>query len=587
SPALRQAVAPAGHGAAAEPPASPLLLTMLTILHYNRDGRPLPPERDELYEKLVDLLLHRWEPRRGEPVYERDDLLKRLNITGLKGSTEPLRRVLHEIAFKAHMAAQRGGDGRGAIDGDTLTGRLGRYFRETLECPPAEVDEKVGIFLEVLRDDAGLLSRLGDNLYAFPHLTFQEYLAGCYLADRESPPDDAYARWLAADADRWREALLLMSGRLRQTNSAAREGVRWLKRLARERYPVGDEMRPKSAAQRQRDALLAAECYEVLGRRTRIDREQWEEVEDLLRAALEAALPPPHPARPPQLALGPRERDRAALALAQLGDPRPGVCALPHGLDDPYWADPIPAGTYPIANGTATVRLGAFRVARYLATVWQFRRFWEDPNGYENERLWPKSGWEWKQRGQITQPYLWDNPDWTADNQPVVGVSWYEAAAFCAWLEARGREEGWLPAGWRIRLPSEAEWEVAAMWDAAADAMRPWAPAEGELWQNVAEAGIGRSSPVGLFPQGASPCGALDMAGNVWEWCASHHEDYPRQADRRRDDFSVDRLGPTLRGGSYYLQNISSGWGARDWFFPYDRGLFRGFRVAVCSAPRR
>jgi hypothetical protein len=571
NPALRQAIAPAGLGAEREPPASPLLLTMLTILHYNRDGRPLPPERDELYEKLVDLLLHRWEPRRSDPVYEREDLLRRLNIAGLKGSTEPLRRVLHEIAFKAHESAQRGGDGRGVIDGDTLTGRLGRYFRETLECSPAEVDEKVAIFLDVLRDDAGLLSRLGDNTYVFPHLTFQEYLAGCYLADRESPADAAYERWRGADADRWREALLLMSGRLRQTNSAAREGVRWLKRLARERFPLGDELRPKEAAQRQRDALLAADCYEVLGRRTRIDREQWEEVEALLQASFVAALPA---ARDQATYLLPRERNRLGLALAQLGDPRPGVCTLPAGLDDPYWAAPIPAGTYPIADGQARVRLNAFRVARYPVTVWQYRQF-VDAGGYQDEQWWTPEGKQ--RRKQLWPPHRWGNPDWTADNQPVVGVSWYEAMAFCTWLNALTT----LPAGWRIRLPSEAEWEVAATWDAAARATRAWAPPEGELWQNVAEAEIGRTSVVGLFPQGASPCGALDMAGNVWEWCSSSYEGYPEQAAELRDNFTTGDYDVPLRGGAYYLQNARSGWGARDWDDPYDLDLVWGFRVVV------
>jgi formylglycine-generating enzyme required for sulfatase activity len=189
-------------------------------------------------------------------------------------------------------------------------------------------------------------------------------------------------------------------------------------------------------------------------------------------------------------------------------------------------------------------------------------------------------------RGQLWPPYFWDNPDWTADNQPVVGVSWYEAAAFCRWLTARGRAEDWLGKGLEIRLPSEAEWEVAAMWDAQAQQMRPWQPPEGELWQNVKEAGIGRTSPVGLFPQGASPCGALDMAGNVWEWCASGYEAYPAKAQQIDADFMPSSFGGALRGGGYYLQNARSGWGARGWYFPDNLGVNRGFRVVACSAPR-
>jgi formylglycine-generating enzyme required for sulfatase activity len=275
------------------------------------------------------------------------------------------------------------------------------------------------------------------------------------------------------------------------------------------------------------------------------------------------------------------QRLRAARLAGQYGDPRPGVCSLPRSLDDPYWADPIPAGEYPIANGQARLQLSEFRIGRYPVTVWQFRRFWSDPQGYENQELWPVQGWTWKQAGTPTkQPYLWDNSDWTAANQPVIGVSWYEAMAFCRWLDARGRTEGWLPKEREIGLPSEAEWEVAAMWDAASRKMRAWAPPDGALWQNVTEAGIGRTSPVGLFPQSVSACGALDMAGNVWEWCASAHGGYPQQAAVRGDDYPAGQTGPALRGGAYYTENKHSGWDARGAVSP---GYLWGFRIVVRS----
>jgi formylglycine-generating enzyme required for sulfatase activity len=294
-------------------------------------------------------------------------------------------------------------------------------------------------------------------------------------------------------------------------------------------------------------------------------------VEALLQASFVAALPA---ARDQATYLLPRERNRLGLALAQLGDPRPGVCTLPTGLDDPYWAAPIPAGTYPIADGQARVRLNAFRVARYPVTVWQYRQF-VDAGGYQDEQWWTPEGKQ--RRKHLWPPHRWGNPDWTADNQPVVGVSWYEAMAFCTWLNALTT----LPAAWRIRLPSEAEWEIAATWDAAERVARLWAPPEGELWQNVAEAEIGRTSVVGLFPQGASPCGALDMAGNVWEWCSSSYEGYPEQAAELRDNFTTGDYDVPLRGGAYYLQNARSGWGARLRDLPFYQNSVRGFRVVV------
>src|SRR5262249_56725196 len=103
----------------------------------------------------------------------------------------------------------------------------------------------------------------------------------------------------------------------------------------------------------------------------------------------------------------------------------------------------------------------------------------------------------------------WADPLYNADNQPVVGISWYEAVAYCRWLSAAtGRE---------FYLPSEAEWEKAAR--GLHGLIYPW----DNEWRsgrcNSSEASIGRPSPVGSFPAGASPYGALDMAGNVSEWC--------------------------------------------------------------------
>ena len=591
-PALRRAITPGSVAPRDNPPASPLLLTMLAVLHANLDGRALPRERDELYEALVTLLLHRWEPRRSQPDYVRDDLLTRLNIPGLD-SVDKLRTVLHEIAFNAHRQAVAGGDGRGVLKGSEIRDSLITYFLTSLKCHKSEVLDKVQIFLDVLQTEAGLLMKYGDDAYALPHLTFQEYLAACYLADQAQ--DDmvelAYPHWCAADAERWRVALLLLMGRLKQDRKVAGNGYAWVTHLAEERDidNVG-----KSPPQRQRDALFAAECYDALGRQAFLLGRKGAECEKAVRDALRTVVPPAG-LRADALHLKPAERARAAVALARLSntaapaDLRPGVCALPQGLNDAYWCAPFAAGNYPIADGKATVQLAEFRIARYPVTVWQYKQFVE-AKGYEQERWWTKAGWKWLQPGsprynlqeqeRITQPYLWEASAWTADNQPVIGVSWYEAVAFCHWLAA---QSSWLPQGWTIRLPSEAEWEVAAMWDAQAHQMRPWQPPENELWQNVAEAEIGRTSPVGLFPQGASPCGALDMSGNVWEWCGSRYEDYPARASKLCDDFAVDKFGPALRGGVYYLQNKDSSWGARDLRRPAPPGLAAGVFGLPCA----
>lgn len=111
------------------------------------------------------------------------------------------------------------------------------------------------------------------------------------------------------------------------------------------------------------------------------------------------------------------------------------------------------------------------------------------------------------------------------DHHPVIQVSWYEAVVFCQWLEKM------YPG---VRLPTEAEWEKAASWTSDKQKLKfPW----GNDWEpfllNCWESGPNRTTRVGAYPKGKSPCGALDMAGNVWEWCLDFFEENIEETIRR------------------------------------------------------
>ena len=567
---------------------NPLLLTMMVLVHSYK-GR-LPEGRVKLYEECIEFLLHRWRRRTDER-----PLRERLGLDQGQWTEKNLLELLYLLGHIAHrQAVNRDGESGADLSYRQVIDTAQRYFeaRFGIKRSAGRAEE----FAEFMGQASnGLLQvhsniRDRDTIYRFPHRTFQEYLAGHALVngdlllEQETPDDerDLVARALryVDTGAQWREALLLAAVRL-VLNGSSRQVVE----LAQALLP-DDPAAPLSAAQARRIMLAGELLAEVGGKLVagmgRHLAPTWDETRDHLLRLL------PHPPSIPLPPLAPVERSRAALILARLGDPRPGVCTL-----QPSWCEPIPAGEYLIGTQPDTfnknrriaphrVRLDEFRIARYPVTVWQFRRFWEDPQGYEHERWWPKSGWAWKQSRHRTKPHLWDDPDWTADNQPVVHVSWYEAVAFCNWLTRRGKREGWLKSDEVIRLPSEAEWEVAAVWDKRKQEMRPWQPPDGEIRQNVEEAGIGRTAPVGLFPLGASPCGALDMAGNVWEWCGSAYDDYP-QAAPLREDFSLNGM-VSLRGGVYYLQNAHSSYGARYRFGPGYNGDLDGFRVVV--APR-
>jgi len=138
---------------------------------------------------------------------------------------------------------------------------------------------------------------------------------------------------------------------------------------------------------------------------------------------------------------------------------------------------------------------------------------------------------------QVTyrQPGGWKGgkPPSGKEDHPVVNVSWHDAVAYCNWLaEVTGKP---------YRLPSEAEWEKGAR--GTDGRIYPW----GNRWDakrcNTGESGKEGTTPVGAYPEGASPYGLLDMAGNVWEWTRSVYKSYPYDPDDGREDLQAERIG--------------------------------------------
>lgn len=210
---------------------------------------------------------------------------------------------------------------------------------------------------------------------------------------------------------------------------------------------------------------------------------------------------------------------------------------------------------------------GPFLIAKYPVTNAQYALFIRS-GGYREKKWWTEAGWTQRERDKWTKPRFWKNTKLNGAEQPVVGVSWFEAVAFCLWLSDMTGE--------KIMLPTEDQWQYAARGDDGRD--YPW----GKTWDgsrcnnNVGNKGDGRTTPVRQYEgKGDSPFGVVDMAGNVWEWCLT---DY----DNRTNDINSIANNRVLRGGSWDDSRI-------DWFrcvnrgrySPHDWGDFRGFRLAL------
>lgn len=215
------------------------------------------------------------------------------------------------------------------------------------------------------------------------------------------------------------------------------------------------------------------------------------------------------------------------------------------------------------------VNVAGFWMMRYPVTNAQYRQFVE-ADGYEEKWWWTDAGWQAREANDWTEPRYWNDTKWNGARQPVVGVSWYEAVAFCRWTSSvMGRE---------IRLPKEAEWEKAARGTDGRD--YPWGNAEPNADLCNFNQNIGQSTPVGQYsPAGDSPYGCTDMAGNVWEWCISKYVGYPYTDDDRNNvDGTEARV---LRGGSWsydYWINVRAAYRGRN--SPDLRDYDNGFRCA-------
>jgi formylglycine-generating enzyme required for sulfatase activity len=567
----------------------PLLLTLMASIHAWRGGS-LPEKREELYADAVELLLDWWE----SPKIVRDDkgkvqVLQPSLAEWLKVDRDKVRNLLNQMAFDAHRAQNE------------LTGTADipeKILVNGLMALSNNPDVRPGRLIQYLSERAGLIVQRGNEIYSFPHRTFQEYLAACYLTGDDFP--EYIVQLFQEEPNRWREVTLLAGAK------AIRGSTALIWSLINELCDSPPDQQSLNLNQLWSAHIAAQALVETVDLK-QISAKKQEKVNQIIQwllCILKAKDLPPS------------ERAMAGNNLAKLGDPRPEIMDIDHMM-----FCLVPGGKFWMGEGKSMHpnTCKTFWMGKYPVTNAQFHAF-ITACGYNNKKYWAEAirhgRWEngkikdWGPRRSIPRQY---GSPFDLPNHPVVGITWYEAMAFTRWLTEKWQKEKLLPKKWIITLPSEAQWEKSArggeqiprqfICEPARHLIKsyksiakskinvvnnpipkrnyPWGNSHNEKFANTKESEISATSTVGCFSGGASPYGCEELSGNVWEWTRSIDKDYPYQSDDGRED--LDKIASSTwiiwRGGAYYNVTNSALCASRYGYYPYYVNDYLGFRV--------
>ena len=537
---------------------NPLMLQILCLVHHN--GKQLPKRRVELYRECLVVLLELWR-----------------NAIGLKMeiSAREAQQLLQPVAWWLQVSQRR----------DALFADMAAHMAAPLRHLGRDPQDAARL-LATFRDRSGVLVSLGQGAHSFLHLSLQEYLAACHVQNHPELLEEL-ARHFGNSW--WREVTLLV---VALDNPSRFE-------------PLMAALIRSHAL--QRDAQLADDCLRdallktpqpmlaALAHGLGNEAERYAALR-LLRHLpdwKEELLPPPSGllgrlrswlGNPPACTgaellerLSRRAKNLQIRRLARellggwsrvAGEPEVGderthersgmVLVYVPGGEYVMGADdlihPYTQEIYEASKPEHKVQLSPYWIGKYPVTNAQYSRFLAAS---------PRQ----------KKPENWEDKQFNQGEQPVVGVDWEEAQAFCAW------------AG--LVLPSEAQWEAAARgWEGR---KYPWGEAEPTAELANFNGNVGRTTPVDAYPAGAGPFGTLDQAGNVWEWCldvwnAAAYRGRHREATKDPVSKQGDAASRVVRGGSWrnparFLQAAY-----RSGFRTGDRYPYLGFR---CASPFR
>ncbi len=592
---------------------NPMLLTAMALVHQERHR--LPRKRARLYFRAVEVLFLRWQEQKH---------LEDPNEARLADVLEDENRrwrILQFLGMKAHEIRAQG---QQQESGAELTeGFLIEHLKRPEFLGSAGLVEA---FLDYVDKRAGILIGRGraegePATYRFAHQTLQEYLAGRYLMDSGDRLKALHGK--SQDGEFWNLPALLGA-----------EDLLYQKQEEAQFVLLATSLNPEDAPQEVTEGFergilwsglmskeLGVERLEQKNARSHLQRLSIR-LRDLLTSSLTV-----------------KERIEAGRLLGTLGEPDDSLtnvdklelCWVPQGR---FWFSGLAKeeDEGPQAGGWLKMPY-PYWIGRFPVTQGQFGEFVK-AGGYRETDLWKEAieGGYWED-GKITLSWVKETRSTPREfgapfdhqNHPVVGITWYEALAFCRWLTRRARDRDQIPETWQFCLPSEMEWEQAARGGEAV-------PEQGRI--RSLEAGIGldliqgvetvpnveetraypwgsdleteestgrgnfggaakTTSRPGTFPKAVSPAGCEELAGNVWEWSRSVHGkirgeelEIEGMAEAMKTELEADGDEPRwILGGSYYNDSSSVGCSARLRLHPYYWNGNFGFRVVLLPFP--
>lgn len=531
---------------------NPLLLTLTTIIHTHR-GR-LPDAEVKLYDDTVSLLLWGWE--RSKPATTETKLQELLSAAGRTESD--LIRTLRNLAFLAHSGLSR-----------RVSAEKARALVASLH-PSGSLDWAQSL-LELLYYRSGLLVADSVEGWSFPHRRIQEYLAGSHLAANSGTFVEESIQ--LAYKEEWHDVIVLAA----ETLIHIWGNLHLPLALVNELFGSQKKVRREDLS----SLILMGRVFSSVGVQragdTELGKQLLGHVPQTLAQILNSTM------------ISWKGKLPISEALDGLVDPRfdPDFYCLPG--DDLLGLVTIPSGRFKMGSPghkwleeQEVEDLGEFLISKYPVTTSQFTTF-VDKTGHSPRSLESTVG---------------------QGNLPATSISWEEAIAYCSWLTETLVEDSRTPAvihnlirkGWRLRPPSEAEWERAAR--GIKGRPYPWGnsfdPSKAAFKRKKlnAKGDVGWVPfriPVGIIPEGATPEGVFDMCGNIWEWTITRrgttraHTEFPyapyNKDDGREDGISHPSAGRVLKGGS--ADGLVEQWT----FFPTIAIPQYGFRMVL--SPRQ